>query len=146
MQTVVIKGLPITLLSNEDMAKHIESIYRLMEKEWQCLSDEGHSMSVFRSLFILRAVFPGLFLFVCSPAFLPDFCDNLLNMLQKGEDFMPYYKSHSVVLGKSITFEKNGERFEAVALDIDRDGGLIVKTEAGQQTLTSGEITLRIKK
>ena len=47
---------------------------------------------------------------------------------------------------EEIYYIKNGERFDARALDIDEKGGLIVeKCDGTKVTLNSGEITLRIK-
>ena len=54
------------------------------------------------------------------------------------------YKRHSAVIGKEITFIKNGKSTKATAVDIDEKGGLIVKTENGIQTLSSGEISVRL--
>ena len=57
---------------------------------------------------------------------------------------MADYKRHSAVIGKEITFIKNGISAKATAVDIDEKGGLIVKTENGIQTLSSGEISVRL--
>ena len=57
---------------------------------------------------------------------------------------MEDYKRHSAVIGKEITFIKNGTTTKAVAVDIDEKGGLVVKTEQGTLTLSSGEITVRL--
>ena len=51
-----------------------------------------------------------------------------------------------MVLGKQILFEENGIVFEGEAKDISENGALIVDTEQGEKALSSGEITLRIKK
>jgi len=55
------------------------------------------------------------------------------------------YKSHSMVLGKEIIFTQNGITHEGVAMDVDSDGGLIVLSDGRTVTLSSGEITLRLK-
>lgn len=61
-------------------------------------------------------------------------------------DIIEEYKKISAVLGEEIYYIKNGERFDARALDIDEKGGLIVeKCDGTKVTLNSGEITLRIK-
>ena len=57
---------------------------------------------------------------------------------------MEDYKRHSAVIGKEITFIKNGITTKAVAIGIDEKGGLVVKTEQGTLTLSSGEITVRL--
>ena len=74
------------------------------------------------------------------------------------EEFLSYYKDHSIVLGKKITFIENGESREGTAVDIDETGGLVVevrnksieKVEDGTAleksliVLSSGEISVRI--
>lgn len=58
--------------------------------------------------------------------------------------FIEYYKSHSLIVGKEIVFIENGKSTNATAVDITATGGLIVKLPDGtQQTLSSGEITIR---
>ena len=51
------------------------------------------------------------------------------------------YKKYSVVLGKNITVSRGGEVFEAVAVDICKDGSL--KLSNGE-SLYAGEINLKI--
>lgn len=54
------------------------------------------------------------------------------------------YKSRSNVLGKWITFIQNQQRYEALAEDIDGQGGLKVRLKSGEQmTLNSGEVSIR---
>lgn len=60
--------------------------------------------------------------------------------------FMQYYRSHSCVIGKDITFTDAGVTYQARALSIDDGGGLRVSLPNGQQKLLSGgEISLRLK-
>lgn len=59
--------------------------------------------------------------------------------------FIGDYRRKSCVLGREVTFFKNGEEFHGTAIDIDSNGGLIVQTESGRTTLNTGEISLRIK-
>lgn len=62
-------------------------------------------------------------------------------------DFINEYKSKSLVLGEQVTVFCGNDTFEATAIDIDQNGGLIVKNEVGQIiTLSSGEITIRLAK
>ena len=73
--------------------------------------------------------------------------DKLLNELNTPSDHISRYRERSLVLGKQITFEQNGVVQEGVASDITNDGGLVVQTADGStEILTSGEITLRVKK
>lgn len=58
--------------------------------------------------------------------------------------FLQEYKEKSWVLGKEILFIKDGESQNGIAVDINRDGGLVVQTEDGILTLSTGEITLRV--
>jgi len=68
---------------------------------------------------------------------------NICGDLNK-RDFLEEYKSHSMVLGKKIKVCKNNQWQLATAIDIDNDGGLIVRNESGQiETLNSGEISIR---
>lgn len=60
------------------------------------------------------------------------------------EDYIDYYRSHSMLLGKKISFLENGKVTPATAMAIDGQGGLVIKTESGEEkTLRSGEITIR---
>ncbi|PWM26314.1 MAG: biotin--[acetyl-CoA-carboxylase] ligase [Oscillospiraceae bacterium] len=58
--------------------------------------------------------------------------------------FLPEYRSRSLLLGQEIVFSRAGERFEAVAVGIDDDGGLQVRLADGRtDTLRSGEVSVR---
>lgn len=59
-------------------------------------------------------------------------------------DFIDYYRSHSMILNKSINYIENGRVTPAVAVAIDETGGLVVKNAGGElKTLRSGEISIR---
>ena len=47
-----------------------------------------------------------------------------------------------IILGKDIKYTKNNTEFYGTALDIDKDGGLIVKSGNSTTVLKSGEISL----
>lgn len=73
-------------------------------------------------------------------------CRELLPYLKEPTDrsWLDDYRHHSFVLGHPITWIRGNECFEGVALDIDGDGGLIVRDRLGVvQTLSSGEISVR---
>lgn len=54
------------------------------------------------------------------------------------------YRDASTVLSRRVRFTKNGETREGIALSIDREGALTVRTDDGEQyRLFSGEITVR---
>ncbi len=60
-------------------------------------------------------------------------------------EFIDDYKKYSTVLGKDISYTANGEKHEAHAVDIDRDGGLVIVTRGGEKkTLIGGEISVRV--
>lgn len=59
---------------------------------------------------------------------------------------MKEYRASSAVIGQDIYYVKNGIRYDAAVTGIDDNGGLEVEHPDGSKsTLTSGEITLRIK-
>ena len=60
------------------------------------------------------------------------------------DDFIDYYRTNSMIIGESINFIKNGTVTPATALEIDREGGLLVQLANGEKTvLRSGEISIR---
>ena len=59
--------------------------------------------------------------------------------------FMEDYRQHSMVIGREITYIKNGISHSATAISIDDDGGLKVSGDQGITVLNTGEITLRVK-
>lgn len=77
----------------------------------------------------------------------------LLNQLAQLEDmvhsraFLEEYRSRSLILGKELRVISATAEYDATAMDIDRDGALVVRTPDGQVTaLHSGEVTIRPKK
>ena len=71
--------------------------------------------------------------------------DHLWEILDDGyESYIDYYRSHSMLLGKAVTFIRDGVTTPATAIGIDEIGGLVVRLEDGSViTLRSGEITVR---
>ncbi len=68
---------------------------------------------------------------------------NCINMSDR--KFIEEYKQKSIVLGKKIVFISEGVKQSALALDIDNDGGLVVKLPDGnEKNLYSGEISVRL--
>lgn len=61
------------------------------------------------------------------------------------EKILEEYRKRLFILGCKISFEKNGETFEGIAEDINRDCNLTVKTQSGYETLKSGEISVKIR-
>ena len=62
----------------------------------------------------------------------------------QSREFISDYRKWSNVIGKKIRFLEKDEWTEAVALDVDQNGGLIVHLPSGQErTLNTGEISVR---
>lgn len=68
--------------------------------------------------------------------------NEILRLLETKEDFIPYYKNKSVLLGKEISYLYDGAEYKGVAVDIDDMGGLVVETNGEKKTLTSGDVML----
>ncbi len=66
----------------------------------------------------------------------------IISLLSSNEDFMEYYKSKSIILGKEVSYIQNGVIHNGTALDIDTTGALIVKENGETAILTSGDVTL----
>ena len=54
------------------------------------------------------------------------------------------YRRRSLALGERISYTERGVTRTAIAVDIDRNGGLIIEENGQRKTLSTGEITLRI--
>lgn len=69
-----------------------------------------------------------------------DFIENV-----KDRSCLEEYKKRSMVIGQSITCSDGAGSYEATALDIDVNGGLIVERKDGERkVLHTGEITIRL--
>ena len=76
-------------------------------------------------------------------------CDELVEICSDLSDksYIESYREHSLIIGKEIDFYRNNVRHSATAVDIDSDGGLIVRFESGEtEVLSSGEVTVRLSK
>lgn len=67
------------------------------------------------------------------------------NILTLSDGYMDEYRQKSCVIGKKIIYYKNSVPFEAQAIGIDDNGGLIVFDGKEKTTLTGGEISVRLK-
>ncbi len=66
-------------------------------------------------------------------------CDDL-----DDKSFLDYYREHAIMLDKDVVCIRGNERWEAHTVDIDDQGGLIIRMPDGKlQTLSSGEISIR---
>lgn len=60
------------------------------------------------------------------------------------DEVLDYYRAHSMIVGEKINFIQNGKVTPATAIEIDKQGGLVVRLENGEiQALRSGEISIR---
>ncbi len=60
------------------------------------------------------------------------------------ENILAEYKKRSMVIGRNIIYYINNIPHQGIAVDIDNDGGLVVKSGNEAVVLNSGEITLRL--
>lgn len=61
------------------------------------------------------------------------------------KSFMNDYRNYSLVLGKAVTFTRNGVSYSAVAKNITDSGELLVTTDSGEtMLLNSGEISIKL--
>ena len=70
--------------------------------------------------------------------------DALYDQLPTGE-FMAENRARSNVIGRDVTVLRGDERYEAHAIDIDEQGRLVVRTDAGVTRLGAGEISLKLR-
>ena len=69
-------------------------------------------------------------------------CDR--DLLTGQEEMLRRYRRDCVTLGKEISIVRGEEVRHGVALDLDSDGGLIVRLDSGEiQTVSSGEVSIR---
>ncbi len=67
-----------------------------------------------------------------------------LCVVRSKEDVLAEYRSRSIITGKEIDIIKNGTVKRAVALSIDDDYSLLVRTEDGKtEKLNSGDVSIR---
>lgn len=60
------------------------------------------------------------------------------------DEYMARYRKRSCVIGREISFVREGRTLKARAVDINGDGGLEIVTDTGEGlTLSTGEISLR---
>ena len=69
-------------------------------------------------------------------------CAGNNNSMPNNSTLLEEYRAASIVLGREITFEENGARLRAKALDITSTGGLMIRENGRERVLASGSITL----
>ena len=71
--------------------------------------------------------------------------NEIMNLSENLEDqsLIEEYKEYSLVLGKIISYNKNGNLYSAKAIDINNQGNLVVENEQGEVSIIqSGEVTI----
>ncbi|WP_029277151.1 biotin--[acetyl-CoA-carboxylase] ligase [Carnobacterium jeotgali] len=69
--------------------------------------------------------------------------DGLYQTIEE-RSFLEDYKKRCFVIGKKITFKERKQEFEAIPIDIDPQGGLVVQMADGQKRILSyGEISIK---
>ena len=85
----------------------------------------------------------------CSPALLAarlteSLCEMDKLLLSQKQQLMDTYRRHCVTLSKKILVMQGEESAYAKALDLDEDGGLLVRFADGtEKVVTSGEVSIR---
>jgi BirA family biotin operon repressor/biotin-[acetyl-CoA-carboxylase] ligase len=65
-------------------------------------------------------------------------------LLTSPEAMLERYRRDCITLGQSVSIVRGDEVRHALALDIDAEGGLIVRYDSGETgTVTSGEVSVR---
>ena len=72
--------------------------------------------------------------------------NQIFDLIEIEQNYIDRYREKSIMLGKTIYYNRNSVQNEATVLDIDDSGGLVVEDINGKvTTLTSGEISVRFK-
>ncbi|AIY90840.1 biotin--[acetyl-CoA-carboxylase] ligase [Geoglobus acetivorans] len=70
-------------------------------------------------------------------------CRNLSELMKRypseWESILGEWKGLSSTIGKHVVIDAGGRRYMGMAMDIDIDGGLIIRTERGNEKIISGE-------
>ena len=61
----------------------------------------------------------------------------------ESRSFMKYYKSHSYLDGKTVSFSKDGKPHTAVVLGITDNAGIILKEGDAETVLNAGEVSVK---
>ena len=72
-------------------------------------------------------------------------CEAMSRTLLSGRStMMDRYRTDCITLGRQVSVVRGDEIFHATAVDLDEEGGLIIRRENGDvQTVTSGEVSVR---
>ncbi|MEF3317442.1 biotin--[acetyl-CoA-carboxylase] ligase [Peptoniphilus grossensis] len=65
------------------------------------------------------------------------------NYVKSDQEIIDYYKKHSIVIGRDLSFVLNGKKYSAKGVDINDKGNLIVDTGSERLTLSSGEVSIK---
>ena len=62
------------------------------------------------------------------------------------DNILSEWRKYSVTLGQTVDIIGVNRQYSGVAVDIDEDGALLVKTESGMQKVLAGDVSIRPKK
>ena len=79
---------------------------------------------------------------IYAAAVINSFYDTVCNFSQ--EEVLNEYRERSCVLGKAVTFTRNGTLYSGIAKTINDDASLTVATPQGDFLLNSGEISIKL--
>lgn len=70
--------------------------------------------------------------------------DSLLPSIQKGHagKIMEEWNAHCTMFGRPVTISHGESLISGTALHLDAEGGLVIKTSAGQSTFYAGDVTI----
>ena len=80
-----------------------------------------------------------------------DFISEIIKNLMRAEeeilkgDYLVEYKKRSLVLGKMVTVYSGQEVYDALAVDITNTGALVVEKHGEKLTVSSGEVSVKLK-
>lgn len=72
-------------------------------------------------------------------------CESMNRTLLSGRSaMMDRYRADCITLGQQVSVVRGDEVYHALALDLDEEGGLVIRRENGAvETVTSGEVSVR---
>ncbi|MCD8037308.1 MAG: biotin--[acetyl-CoA-carboxylase] ligase [Clostridiales bacterium] len=83
---------------------------------------------------------------VSRNALAAEIMNNLSNIAEgiTSKEYLKIYRQKSNVIGKRVHVTYGNETFDAEAVDIDDNAGLVVKTKDELRTLNSGEVSIKL--
>lgn len=80
----------------------------------------------------------------CANEFTADIINNFFKIYKSGQ-YIEEYRKRSYLKNKTVTYVKDGIEFSGVAMGIDDEFGLIIKSGNGVTVLKCGEVSVKAK-